>query len=166
VLVKDIMVSRNLFTAVETDRLASVAQSMAWGRFRHVPVVKGDEVVGVLSERDILARRARNEPDWKDELVASVMSRPPLVAVPDQEVAQAAARMAAHKIGCMPVVNRGRLVGMLTTTDLMGAAVSELFQSSPSLRHPVAGAMRDDDGKESETAIRETVAVLRKAMRQ
>jgi CBS domain-containing protein len=144
VLVKDIMVSRNLFTATETDRLAAVAQKMAWGRLRHVPVVRGDEVVGVLSERDILARRAQGGDAWSDEVVAAVMSQPPLVAVPDQEIAQAAARMAAHKIGCMPVVSRGRLVGMITTTDLMGAAVSELFQSSPSLRHAVAGAMRDE----------------------
>lgn len=144
-LVKDVMVSRNLLTATETDRLASAAQKMVWGRVRHVPVVRAGEIVGVLSERDILARRdpARRDP-WEDELVGNVMSRPPLVAVPDQEIAQAAARMAAHQIGCLPVVEKGRLVGMLTTTDLMGAAVTELFRSSPSLRHPVSGAMRDE----------------------
>jgi CBS-domain-containing membrane protein len=145
VLVKDIMVSRNLLTANEADRLASAAQKMLWGRLRHLPVVRGDEVVGVLSERDVLARRDRAEPvAWEDELVGAVMSRPALVAVPDQEVAQAAARMAAHRIGCLPVVHKGRLVGMLTATDLMGAAVSELFRSSPALRHPVSQAMRDE----------------------
>jgi CBS domain-containing protein len=145
VLVKDIMVSRNLLTARETDRLASAAQKMTWGRLRHVPVVRGDEVVGVLSERDILACQGREQvPPWEDELVGSVMSRPPLVASPDQEVAQAAARMASHRIGCLPVVSHGRLAGMLTTTDLMGAAVSELFRSSPTLRHPVSQAMRDE----------------------
>jgi CBS-domain-containing membrane protein len=145
VLVKDIMVSRNLLSAKESDRLAAAAQKMTWGRLRHVPVVRDQEVVGVLSERDILARQGREQvPPWEDELVGAVMSRPPMVAVPDQEVAQAASRMAAHRIGCLPVVSHGRLVGMLTTTDLMGAAVSELFRSSPTLRHPVSQAMRDE----------------------
>jgi CBS domain-containing protein len=144
VLVKDIMVSRNLLTATESDRLGSAAQKMIWGRLRHLPVVRGDEVVGVLSERDILARRDGSAAAWEDEQVGAVMSQPALVAVPDQEAGQAAARMAAHRIGCLPVVGQGRLVGMLTSTDLMGAAVSELFQSSPSLRRPVSGAMRDE----------------------
>jgi CBS domain-containing protein len=145
VLVKDVMVSRNLLTASEADRLATAAQKMVWGRLRHLPVLRDDDVVGVLSERDILARRDHKEaPAWENELVGEVMSRPPLVAVADQEVAQAAARMAAHRIGCLPVVSKGRLVGMLTATDLMGAAVSELFRSSPALRHPVSQAMRDE----------------------
>jgi acetoin utilization protein AcuB len=144
-LVKDIMVSRNLLTATEGERLASAAQKMLRGRLRHLPVVRGDDLVGVLSERDILARRGRSEPTpWEDALVGAVMSGPALVAVPDQEVAQAAAHMAAHKIGCLPVVNKGRLVGMVTTTDLMGAAVSELFRSSTALREPVSEAMRQE----------------------
>jgi CBS domain-containing protein len=143
VLIKDIMISRNLLAARETDRLASAGQKMVWGRLRHLPVLRGEDVVGVISERDILARQGRPEGrGWEDEVVGAVMSRPPLVAVPEEQVAQAAARMAANKIGCLPVVEHGRLVGIVTTTDLMGAAVSDLFRSTPRLSGPVGEAMR------------------------
>lgn len=144
-LIKQIMVSRNLLTVAENDRLATAAQKMLWGRLRHLPVVRRDEVVGVLSERDILDRRSTGEPvAWEDELVGNVMTTSPAVTVPDEEVAHAAARMAARKIGCLPVVQHGRLVGMVTTSDLLGAAVTHLFGRPPRLRRPVREVMREE----------------------
>ena len=142
-LIKQIMVSRNLLTVAENDRLAVAAQKMVWGRLRHLPVIRRDEVVGVLSERDILDRRSSGEPvAWEDELVGNVMTSSPAVTVPAEEVAHAAAPMASRKIGCLPVVQHGRLVGMVTTTDLLGVAVTHLFGRPPRLRRPVREVMR------------------------
>jgi acetoin utilization protein AcuB len=163
VLIKDIMISRNLITVQEGDRLALAAQKMSWGRLRHLPVLRGDELVGVISERDILGRRGDGDGRWEDALVGAVMSHPPAVAVPEEEVAQAAALMAARRIGCLPVVKRGRLVGMLTTTDLVGSAVNDLYRDSSTLARPVSQAMchdvasvRDDD------SLTEVVEVMKK----
>jgi CBS domain-containing protein len=145
VLIREIMVTTDLLVATESDRLAVAAQKMLWGRVRHLPVLRKQEVVGVVSERDVLARRGQPEPpSWEDELVGAVMSHPPLVAVPDQPIAQAAATLAANRIGCLPVVVDGRLVGMVTTTDLLGAAVRDKFRAPPMLERPVREAMREE----------------------
>ncbi|HET9752344.1 MAG TPA: CBS domain-containing protein, partial [Myxococcales bacterium] len=70
-------------------------------------------LVGVVSERDLLANRATNPP------VAEVMTAPAQVAGPDDDVAEAARRMVGARLGCLPVVERGKLVGMITVTDLV-----------------------------------------------
>jgi CBS domain-containing protein len=90
--------------------------------------MRNHEVVGVLSERDVLAWTAGGRSlDGPDDRVCAAMSTPPIVATSDETLGEAAARMIAARIGCLPVVNHGRLVGMLTTTDLLGHYVSRTF---------------------------------------
>ncbi len=129
--VKDCMVVRNLLTVGEDDSLAVAGHKMAWGGLRHLPVVRGNEVVGVIAERDLLVWRAeRGSWDGPAGLVRAAMSSPPEVTVPDEDLAQAAARMLARRIGCLPVVLQGRLVGIITSSDLVGSRVSDAFASS------------------------------------
>lgn len=143
--VKDLMVTRNLLVVNEDAKLALAGQMMTWGRVRHIPVVRGEEVVGVVSERDILARRGEGKPrDWEDLPARDVMKHPAVVATPDEDVGQAAARMNANNVGCLPVVEGGRLVGIVTSTDIVGAAVSDLFVERDSLARPVREAMQEE----------------------
>ena len=143
--VRDVMVSKNLLVVKQDDKLGLAAQMMTWGRLRHVPVVSGDDVIGMVSERDILARQGEGKPQrWEHLPVREVMSHPPVVASPDEELGQAAARMAGNRVGCLVVVERGRLIGIVTSTDVLSAVVSDLFVQGESLRRPVREAMQED----------------------
>jgi acetoin utilization protein AcuB len=134
--VRDVMTTKALFEVGENDSLASAAHRMAWVGCRHLPVTRGHEVIGVLSERDILVWRAEGRSlDGDGDRVGAAMSAPPVVATPDEELGEAAARMISSRIGCLPVVIHGQLVGMVTSTDLLGSYVSRTFApSDPSVR--------------------------------
>ena len=82
----------------------------------------------MLSERDVLAWTAGGRSlDGPYDRVGAAMATPPIVATSDETLGEAAARMIAGRIGCLPVVSHGRLVGMLTSTDLLGHFVARTF---------------------------------------
>ena len=111
------------------DRLSTVEDIMTLGGVRHMPVVSGGQLVGVVSERDLLRASLSNlqtvaRDDRRAFLhsveIRTVMSSPPIVIGPAASIARAACLMADHKIGCLPVVDAGgALVGMVTETDLL-----------------------------------------------
>jgi CBS domain-containing protein len=81
-----------------------------------------------VSERDLLRASLSNLSGFGSEQrraflqvveIKRVMSAPPIVIDPNASVEEAALVMAERKIGCLPVVEGGRLVGMLTETDVL-----------------------------------------------
>ena len=98
-------------------------------RIRHLPVMEGDRLVGMITDRDVrLASmpRPRKEPSHQDALlqlvrVEQVMTPDPATASPDMPVAEAAWLMLEHRYGGLPVVADGRLVGIITQGDLLKA---------------------------------------------
>jgi CBS domain-containing protein len=120
---------RRVFTLREDDDLALAVQMMAWAEIRHLPVVRDGKVVGILTERDVSAYLSREQ--GRDSLKDSVelaMKAPVQVAHPDDDASEAAARLAQEKIGCLPVVEEGRLVGLLTVTDVVAARARAPFE--------------------------------------
>lgn len=119
--VRDIM-QRNVITAREEDELAYALQVMIANAIRHLPVVEEGRVVGVLSEHDVLIQqRETGHPYTVQGRVGEAMSTPEHHVAPQAELADAAALMAVEKIGCLPVIDAGRLVGIITTTDVLAA---------------------------------------------
>lgn len=126
--VRDVMTTENLLTIGEDDTLASAAHRMTWGKFRHLPVIRDREVVGILSERDILAwLGSGHRLDGPEDLVRAAMVTPPIVATPDEDLGEVAARMISRRIGGLPVVIHSRLIGMITSSDLLGHIVAEIY---------------------------------------
>lgn len=120
--VREIM-RRDPRTVDRDDPAIHALQQMLWTGIRHLPVLHEGKLVGVVSERDLLASRSDRERLYGDDgdRVGDVMSTPTRVTYPNAEVADAAAEMSVNKVGCLPVVDAGRVVGLVTTTDLLAA---------------------------------------------
>jgi predicted transcriptional regulator len=125
--VRDIMETK-LVTISASERLSMVEDIMTLGRVRHMPVVQGGELVGVVSERDLLRASLSELSEHRDAErrmflhvveISRVMSSPPVVIGPDATIREAALLMADRKIGCLPVVEGGRLIGIVTETDVL-----------------------------------------------
>jgi len=124
------------FASVRSDeRLDFVDDVMALGRVRHMPVVDGGQLVGVVTQRDLLAASLSRALDFdaqerrtflRSVNVGEVMSKKPITVRPDATLREAAQLLLRHKIGCLPVVGpRGEALGLLTETDLLRAAYAE-----------------------------------------
>jgi CBS domain-containing protein len=125
--VRDIM-REKVVTIAASDTLSTAEDIMRLGGVRHLPVVRGGRLVGVISERDLLRVSLSNlNESGMDERraflysleVERAMSKPPIVVEPSAPVARAALLMAEHKIGCLPVVEREELIGLVTSTDVL-----------------------------------------------
>lgn len=130
--VREVMTTDNLLMIAEDDSLAAAAHKMTWARCRHLPVVRNGKVVGVLSERDILAWLGEGHRlDEPSDRVRAAMITPAKVASPDDDLGEVAARMLSFRVGCLPVVIGEKLVGMVTRGDLLGRIVAEMYTPMP-----------------------------------
>jgi acetoin utilization protein AcuB len=130
------------FTIGETDCLGNAYSAMNRSRVRHLPVTSEGKLVGMLSERDILAARAHvDDADWWRIPVSRAMRAPVQTAGPDDSLTEVAGRMALSRIGAMPVVERGVLLGLATVTDVLEAEVRSAMAPSPATLVTVADAM-------------------------
>lgn len=130
--VRDLM-KRRVFTVREDDDLALAVQLMAWAEIRHLPVLHRDgKLAGILSERDVFAYLSHElGRDSLTDSVALAMHAPAKVAHPDDDLAEAAGRMAQEKIGCLPVLAEGSVVGILTVVDLIAERARGAFAPRP-----------------------------------
>ncbi len=97
---------------------------MSRERIRHLPVVHAGVLIGIISDRDILARSTLDENEVlrvpPDLRVGEVMTPSPLETCESStDVADLARTMTEKKIDAMPVMNGNRLVGLVTSTDLL-----------------------------------------------
>lgn len=127
--VRDIMTS-DVTTLKRNETLTLADDIMHLGRIRHLPVTGEDEgeLVGIVSQRDLfrgalaqaLGYGQRGRRKLLDTLlVKEVMANDVITTTPDTLLVDAARVLAERKIGCLPVVDKGRLVGILTEGDFV-----------------------------------------------
>jgi acetoin utilization protein AcuB len=114
--------NKNPVTVEPTETLAQAEAKMHSGNFRHLPIVQGRKLVGMLSDHDI----RQHQGHLKDTKVTGAMTDNPISITPDIAMEDAAEIMLEKKIGGLPVVDKGELVGIVTTTDMLEAFV-EIF---------------------------------------
>ncbi len=125
---------RREFVSVKPDdQLDLVDDIMNLGRVRHMPVLEGDRLVGIVSQRDLLSASLSRLLDFdpaerrtflRSIRVDEVMTREVITVSPETRIGEAARIMLRHRIGCLPVVDpgSGAAVGLVTETDLIRAA--------------------------------------------
>lgn len=114
------------------EQLDLVQDVMNLGRIRHLPVVDEERLVGVVSQRDLLAAGLSQVLEFDgverrsflhSVSASEVMSAPPITAGPELTLVEAARRMLEHQIGCLPVVDEaGHAIGILSEADLLRVA--------------------------------------------
>jgi acetoin utilization protein AcuB len=129
--VRDIM-TISCITAPETMPVLEARQLMLEKRIRHLLVTDGPKLLGIVTDRDIrlnLPSPATSLSVWEINYLlarmtlASVMTKNVVTVESAREATEAAQVMLDHKIGALPVVDRGHLVGIITETDLLRAFV-------------------------------------------
>ena len=134
-LVRDIMRSPAVAISADTT-LQDAYRLMQEKGIRHLPVVEGEKLVGVITDRDLrLATSALAlTPFPTGSRVSAVMSHSPLTADASDPLEEAARTMRERKIGCLPVLDDGRLIGIITGLDLLDALISMTGADKPSGR--------------------------------
>lgn len=124
-LVEDLM-TRELITLTRDDDLAQADTFMKRGRIRHLPVVDGGRLVGLITHRDLLRVYADRTRDAAMTIRAGeVMTTGVATVNPTTRLRDALETMIDNKYGCLPVVDEaGAIVGLITQFDLLKFAAS------------------------------------------
>jgi CBS domain-containing protein len=123
----------DIFTVQPDDAVELVADLMGWERIRHVPVEDGSgHLVGLVTYRAVLRYFAEREKQGQlggaaTTPVSDIMRRDVTTITPDTPTLDAIALMRRYRIGCLPVVQDGHLVAIVTEEDFMTIA-SELLE--------------------------------------
>jgi CBS domain-containing protein len=125
--VKEIM-STEVITVGRNDDLLGVEQTMASKKLRHLPVVEDAELVGIVSQRDVFKAAMSSAMGYGQKaqeaylhkvLVKEIMVYPVITVSPTASLREAVDLIMERGIGCLPVVENGVLVGLVTKTDLL-----------------------------------------------
>jgi acetoin utilization protein AcuB len=106
--------------------LAKAQAMMREHHIRHLPVLQGGKLIGVLTDRDVKLIESLVESDADKLQVADAMTEEPYTTAPDRPLDLVASEMAEHKYGSAIVVQNNKVVGIFTTTDAC-MALAEVF---------------------------------------
>lgn len=115
--VRDIMTANVEAVGPETD-LVTIARRMKELNVGSLPVVENDQLVGIITDRDIVIRGVANGLSLQEAQVRNYLTPNPTTVTPDADAREAAELMGREQIRRLPVVEGGRLVGMLAIGDV------------------------------------------------
>ena len=119
ITVADFM-TKDLVTVRATDDLALAESLLRLGGIRHLPVVQDGQLVGLLTQRDLLRANTPGRPASRETNVREAMTPDPTTVRPGASLAHAARVMLENKFGCLPVCDEvGKLVGIVTEADFV-----------------------------------------------
>ena len=119
----------NLVSIYENDSMSQGLKKLRDNHIKHLPVVDdGGQLTGIITDRDLKRASASDAtaleihelPYLLDKVrMKEIMTSDPLTVTPDTGIGKAAGMMAEGRLGCLPVLQGDRLVGMVTRTDFL-----------------------------------------------
>jgi acetoin utilization protein AcuB len=127
------VMSKKMVTVKKSDSLKKAQDIMVEKSIRHLPVMDGTELLGIITESDIRAafmgKKAKTNAGKVQALhpskmkVSAYMTADPMVVVPETHIEDAALIIYKYKIGALPVIKRNKLVGIISIMDILGIFV-------------------------------------------
>ncbi|MDH3592015.1 MAG: CBS domain-containing protein [Planctomycetota bacterium] len=128
--------TRDLFTVQPDDLVDFAANLMDWEYIRHIPVEDADgRLVGLISHRTLIRLLAKG-PNQEPVTVRDIMKSKIVCVSPGTPTLEAIEIMRRRRVGCLPVVEKGKLVGILTERDLVDVAAKLLDEQLRDIREP------------------------------
>jgi acetoin utilization protein AcuB len=144
-LVRELMTKSPLTVALDTP-IIDARRMMTERRIRHLLVSDGGRLAGIVTDRDIrlnMPSPATSLSVWEINYVlgrltvGSIMTRAVITVAPERDAVAAAKIMLDHKIGALPVVDAGSIVGIVTETDMVRAFAAATSTGTPQVMAPV-----------------------------
>ncbi|MGC9422767.1 MULTISPECIES: CBS domain-containing protein [Vibrio] len=128
------MMTRNPHTLLRTHTLGDARHMMEALDIRHIPIVDANrKLLGVVTHRDVLSAQEsslynqQTEASYTEETpIYQVMHTGVMSVAPQAGLKESAKYMQRHKVGCLPVVSKGELVGIITDSDFVTIAINLL----------------------------------------
>lgn len=137
--VKDIMTA-DPATVGPNDLVGQAATLMKQEDCGAIPVVRDNTLIGIITDRDIAIRAVAAGRDPKTTKVSEVMSADPITVRPDDDVSEAASIMAKSQIRRLPVVEKGKLLGIVVTAQLARREkASDVGETIKEISEPASG---------------------------
>jgi acetoin utilization protein AcuB len=111
-------------TIGEEQTLERAHEVMRAAKIRHLPVLQGGKLVGLLSQRDLHLIETLKDVDPKKTTVAEAMSQDVYAVAPNASLLEVAREMAEHKYGSAVIIQGPRVIGVFTTTDALQALIA------------------------------------------
>jgi CBS domain-containing protein len=125
-IVPDVISEQRLVTLSTRDTVRTAVELMAERRIGAVPVVEKGKLVGIFTERDVVTRIVKAGRDADKTPLAKVMTPDPETLTPDDTVREALDLMQEGHFRHLPVVDRGRLIGIVSIRDLYQSVVDQM----------------------------------------
>lgn len=109
------------------QKLSRAHKMMRDHHIRHLPVLQGGKLIGILTDRDLHLIETLRDVDPEAVTVEDAMSQMPYSVKPETPLDEVAAEMADHKYGCAVILQNDKVVGVLTTVDIC-RALAELLR--------------------------------------
>ena len=127
--------------SVECDtKVREAVRLLAVNRIGSLPVTREGEVAGIMSERDLVYSLARDGEAVLDWAVEKVMSAPAITVSPDVPVLAALSQMSRKRIRHLPVVEGGRLIGIVSIGDLVAYRIARIEEEAEAMRTYIQSA--------------------------
>ncbi len=127
--------NHEVFTAGRSESVGEVVTRLAENRIGALPVVDGDAVVGIFSERDIVYGVAKHGSAFLVKTVGDVMTAPAITVTGDTAILSALSLMTKRRIRHLPVVEHGKLTGFVSIGDLVKHRIEKIEAEAAAMRN-------------------------------